>query len=91
MLAITTIFEHIGHWIKMRQSLARFSGPEGRRRRAFLLACSGFIPERLHLLGLFVVERCDAITGVAVMNSVAIVAMACQLKLPGSKMIQNST
>src|SRR5260370_24239698 len=28
MLAITTIFEHIGHWIKMRQSLAWFSGPE---------------------------------------------------------------
>src|ERR1700738_3419662 len=28
MVAITTTFEHIGHWIKMRQSLARFSGPE---------------------------------------------------------------
>jgi putative ABC transport system permease protein len=28
MLAITTTFEHIGHWIRMRQSLARFSGPE---------------------------------------------------------------
>jgi hypothetical protein len=28
MLSITTTFEHIGHWIKMRQSLARFSGPE---------------------------------------------------------------
>jgi hypothetical protein len=28
MLAITTTFEHIGHWIKMRQSLARFSEPE---------------------------------------------------------------
>src|SRR6202040_3820497 len=28
MLAITTTFEHIGHWIKMRQSLARFTGPE---------------------------------------------------------------
>ena len=28
MLAITTKLEHIGHWIKMRQSLARFSGPE---------------------------------------------------------------
>ena len=27
-LAITTTFEHIGHWIKMRQSLARFSEPE---------------------------------------------------------------
>src|SRR6202048_3814230 len=25
MLAITTKLEHIGHWIKMRQSLARFS------------------------------------------------------------------
>jgi signal transduction histidine kinase len=25
MLAITTTFEHIGHWIRMRQSLARFS------------------------------------------------------------------
>ena len=25
MLAITTKIEHIGHWIKMRQSLARFS------------------------------------------------------------------
>jgi hypothetical protein len=28
MLAITTTLEHIGHWTKMRQSLARFSGPE---------------------------------------------------------------
>src|SRR4030081_3637457 len=26
--AITTKLEHIGHWIRMRQSLARFSGPE---------------------------------------------------------------
>jgi hypothetical protein len=25
MLAITTKLEHIGHWIRMRQSLARFS------------------------------------------------------------------
>src|SRR3979409_1723601 len=28
LLAITTTFEHIGHWIMMRQSLARFSEPE---------------------------------------------------------------
>jgi hypothetical protein len=27
MLAITTTFEHIGHWIRMRQSLARYSAP----------------------------------------------------------------
>src|SRR5258708_7760913 len=32
MLAITTTFEHIGHWIKMRQSLARFSEPESSRQ-----------------------------------------------------------
>ena len=28
MLAITTTLEHIGLWIRMRQSLAQFSGPE---------------------------------------------------------------
>src|SRR6202030_4727961 len=46
MLAITTTFEHIGHWIKMRQSLARFSGPESspqiRSLSDFIATTSGF-------------------------------------------------
>jgi hypothetical protein len=46
MLAITTIFEHIGHWIKMRQSLARFSRPESspqiRSLADFIATTSGF-------------------------------------------------
>jgi hypothetical protein len=46
MLAITTTFEHIGHWIKMRQSLARFSGPESspqiRSLADFIATTSGF-------------------------------------------------
>jgi hypothetical protein len=46
MLAITTTFEHIGHWIKMRQSLARFSGPELssqiRSLAAFIVTTSEF-------------------------------------------------
>jgi hypothetical protein len=46
MLAITTTFEHIGHWIKMRQSLAGFSGPESspqiRSLADFIATTSGF-------------------------------------------------
>src|ERR1700694_5506131 len=46
MLSITTTFEHIGHWIKMRQSLARFSGPESspqiRSLADFIATTSGF-------------------------------------------------
>jgi hypothetical protein len=46
MLTITTTFEHIGHWIKMRQSLARFSGPESspqiRSLADFIATTSGF-------------------------------------------------
>src|ERR1700676_1759649 len=46
MLAITTTFEHTGHWIKMRQSLARFSGPESspqiRSLADFIATTSGF-------------------------------------------------
>src|SRR3981189_1630525 len=45
-LAITTTFEHIGHWIKMRQSLAPFSGPESspqtRSLADFIATTSGF-------------------------------------------------
>src|SRR6266481_1298778 len=46
MLAITTTLEHIGHWTKMRQSLARFSGPESspqtRSLADFIATTSGF-------------------------------------------------
>src|SRR5712664_4106202 len=46
MLAITTTLEHTGHWTKMRQSLARFSGPESspqtRSLADFIATTSGF-------------------------------------------------
>src|ERR1700737_5024215 len=46
MLAITTTFEHTGHWIKMRQSLPRFRGPESspqiRSLADFIATTSGF-------------------------------------------------
>jgi hypothetical protein len=42
----TTTFEHIGHWIKMRQSLDRFSRPESshqiRSLADFIATTSGF-------------------------------------------------
>jgi hypothetical protein len=46
MPPITTRSEHIGHWIKMRPSLARFSGPESfihtRSWEGFITTTSAF-------------------------------------------------
>src|ERR1017187_2439528 len=46
MLVTTTISEHIGHWIKMRRPLARFSGLESsfhaRYSADFIIITSGF-------------------------------------------------
>jgi len=46
MLAITMTSERIGHWIKMRRSLARFSGQESlvhmRSLADFITTTSGF-------------------------------------------------
>src|SRR5262245_54565987 len=46
MRDITTTFEHVGHWIRMRQSPARFSGleplPRIRCLADFITTTSGF-------------------------------------------------
>ena len=46
MLVTTTTSEHIGHWIKMRRPLARFSGLESsihaRYSADFIIITSGF-------------------------------------------------
>jgi hypothetical protein len=91
MLTITTTSGPTGHWIKMRRSLARFSGPESlnhaRYSADFIITTSGFRfsvhtgATRLlpwgNPLAMGVVALVVAIVGVVVLRGGALVNLRC--------------